>query len=152
MVLLVFTSANGPKYIEGELAEKVPLQDIHRNQGFLTIENYVKLHELLWFNDHHDYTHEGARVDNGCLLNSHCFTAARVQELCQAKYEARDPILVIAASQYLQSYRTSCSWSDGTTENRSTSLKSGEENVRERIRDSKWFDATVYIFMLTEFI
>lgn len=43
------------KFIEGELAEKLGLKDLHREQAFLTIENYVKLHELLWFNDHHDY-------------------------------------------------------------------------------------------------
>jgi hypothetical protein len=77
------------KYIEGELAEKLGLKDLHRDQEFLTIENYVKLHEHLWFNDHHDYVHEGCRVDNANLLNTHCFTSARLKELCQAKWKVR---------------------------------------------------------------
>ncbi|KAK0655369.1 hypothetical protein B0T16DRAFT_396784 [Cercophora newfieldiana] len=71
--------------IEGELAEKLGLKDPHRDQEFLTIENHVKLHEHLWFNDHHDYVHKGCRVDNANLLNTHCFTSARLKELCQAK-------------------------------------------------------------------
>ncbi|KAH7255156.1 uncharacterized protein BKA55DRAFT_725354 [Fusarium redolens] len=41
----------------------------------------------LWFSDHHDYVHEGYRVDNGTLLNTHCYTSARLSELCQAKYK-----------------------------------------------------------------
>jgi hypothetical protein len=80
---------NQSKYIEGELAEKLGLKDLHREQAFLTIENYVKLHELLWFNDHHDYAHDGCRVDNGNLLNTHCFASARLKELCRAKYRVR---------------------------------------------------------------
>lgn len=82
-------NANQPKFIEGELAERVGLKDLHRETGFLTIENYVKLHELLWFNDHYDYVHDGFRVDNTSLLNTHCLTSARLQELCQAKYKVR---------------------------------------------------------------
>jgi hypothetical protein len=74
------------KYIEGDLAEELGLKDLHREQAFLTIENYVKLHELLWFNDYHDYVHDGYRVDNANLLNTHCFTSARLKELCRAKY------------------------------------------------------------------
>jgi len=74
------------KYIEGDLAEELGLKDLQREQAFLTIENYVKLHELLWFNDYHDYVHDGYRVDNANLLNTHCFTSARLKELCRAKY------------------------------------------------------------------
>ncbi|KAF4998781.1 hypothetical protein FDECE_11709 [Fusarium decemcellulare] len=74
-------------YIEGELAEKLGLKNINRAQGYLTTENFVKLHEKLWFNDHHDYVHEGYRVDNATLLNCHCFTSARLSELCEAKYK-----------------------------------------------------------------
>ncbi|KAF4458660.1 carbonic anhydrase 2 [Fusarium albosuccineum] len=74
-------------YIEGELAEKLGLKNINRAQGYLTTENFVKLHEKLWFNDHHDYVHEGYRVDNATLLNCHCFTSARLAELCEAKYK-----------------------------------------------------------------
>ncbi len=61
----------GKKYIQDELAEKIGLKDLHRQQAFLTIENYVKLHELLWFNDHFDYAHDEYRVDNANLLNTH---------------------------------------------------------------------------------
>lgn len=85
------TSANDSKYIEGELAEKIGLKDLHRDPTFLTIENYVKLHEKLWLDDYHDYLHEGYRVDNATLLNTHCYTSARLKEVCQAKYKARTP-------------------------------------------------------------
>ncbi|KAM5357705.1 hypothetical protein ACJZ2D_015990 [Fusarium nematophilum] len=74
-------------YIEGELADKIGLKNINRAQGFLTTENFVKLQEKLWFSDHHDYVHEGYRVDNATLLNTHCYTSARLSELCQAKYK-----------------------------------------------------------------
>ncbi|KAF4943641.1 hypothetical protein FSARC_14865 [Fusarium sarcochroum] len=73
-------------YIEGELADKLGLKNVNREQGFLTHDNFVKLHEKLWFNDHHDYVHEGYRVDNATLLNCHCYTSARLSELCEAKY------------------------------------------------------------------
>jgi hypothetical protein len=84
------------KYIEGELAEKLGLKDLHRDQEFLTIENYVKLHEHLWFNDHHDYVHEGCRVGNANLLNTHCFTSARLKELYQAKWKVRGKQIAVA--------------------------------------------------------
>ncbi|KAK7422764.1 hypothetical protein QQZ08_009389 [Neonectria magnoliae] len=74
-------------YIEGELAHKIGLKNINRPQGFLTTENYVKLQEKLWFSDHHEYVHEGYRVDDSTLLDLHAYTSARLSELCQAKYE-----------------------------------------------------------------
>ncbi|KAK3938869.1 hypothetical protein QBC46DRAFT_365220 [Diplogelasinospora grovesii] len=102
--------------IEGELAEKLGLKDLHREQAFLTIENYVKLHELLWLNDHHDYVHDGCRVDNANLLNTHCFTSARLKELCQAKYKVRGKQVVpvptrahLVTGSCLPSFR----WKDG---------------------------------------
>jgi len=75
------------QYIQGELAEKLGLKNLHKEQAFLTIENYVILHEQLWFKDHHDYVHEGFRIDNANLLNTHCSSSARLQELCQSRYK-----------------------------------------------------------------
>ncbi|KAI0467050.1 hypothetical protein F4859DRAFT_507006 [Xylaria cf. heliscus] len=37
--------------------------------------------------DPHDYKHEGSRVDATNLLNMHCLTSARLQEICAAKPE-----------------------------------------------------------------
>ncbi|KAL7939932.1 hypothetical protein V8C42DRAFT_339102 [Trichoderma barbatum] len=42
---------------------------------------------FLWEEDFHDYIHEGSRIDYTNLLNLHCFTSARLSELCQAFYE-----------------------------------------------------------------
>ncbi|KAI1106499.1 hypothetical protein F4804DRAFT_330295 [Jackrogersella minutella] len=38
-------------YIEGELAEKLGLKDLHKDQTFLTVENYVTMKEYIWFYD-----------------------------------------------------------------------------------------------------
>jgi len=75
-----------------ELAKKEGLLTGKRGQrkkAFITIENYVHMQERLWTNEFHDYNHEGSRVDNANLLNTHCFTSARCQELCQAIYKVR---------------------------------------------------------------
>lgn len=77
------------KLIQGELKDKVGTEDIKRDMTFLTIKNYVHMQEQLWFCDHHDYVHDGYRVDNSNLLNNHYFTSARLQEVCQAKYRVR---------------------------------------------------------------
>jgi len=34
-------------------------------KSYLTYENYVHKHKRLWYNDFHEYVHEGYRVDNG---------------------------------------------------------------------------------------
>ncbi|KAI0007786.1 hypothetical protein F4779DRAFT_619197 [Xylariaceae sp. FL0662B] len=73
-------------HIEGELAEKIGMKDVYREQATLTTGNFVKLHELLWFSDHHEYVHDENRMDDGNLLNSHCFPSARLEELCKPKY------------------------------------------------------------------
>ncbi|CVK91801.1 uncharacterized protein FMAN_06805 [Fusarium mangiferae] len=91
-------------YIEGELANKIGLLTGKRGQrkkAFITIENYVHMQNRLWTNDFHDYVHEGSRVDNANLLNTHCFTSARCQEICQATYQDMQCIL---------------SWKDGCPE------------------------------------
>ena len=80
------------KYIEGELAKSIGLlkgKKGLRKKAFITIENYVHMQNRLWTNDFHDYVHEGSRVDNANLLNTHCFTSARCQEICQARYQVR---------------------------------------------------------------
>ncbi|KAI0443369.1 hypothetical protein F4803DRAFT_515037 [Xylaria telfairii] len=74
-------------YIEGELAEKIGLSRERKAPTFFTIESYVQLQLYLWTSDPHDYWHEGNRVDATNLLNNHCFTSARLQEVCGAKYE-----------------------------------------------------------------
>ena len=89
---------NGPKFIDGELADNIGLMKSGKKgedgkkhkkdpKTFLTIENYVHMQERHWYDDFHDYLHEGYRVDNTNLLNNHCFTSARLSEVCQAVYE-----------------------------------------------------------------
>ncbi|PWI64678.1 hypothetical protein PCL_08687 [Purpureocillium lilacinum] len=77
-------------YIEGELAKKIGLLTGKKGQKtktFLTIENYVHMQKYYWCGDYHDYIHDGCRVDNANILNTHCFTSARRQEVCQARYQ-----------------------------------------------------------------
>ena len=45
--------------------------------------------ELLWRHDHYNYVNEGCRVDLSALLKMHCYTSARLQEICKAKYKVR---------------------------------------------------------------
>ncbi|KAK4095597.1 hypothetical protein Purlil1_393 [Purpureocillium lilacinum] len=91
-------------YIEGELAKKLGLptgKKAHKKKTFLTIENYVHMQERLWCNDYHHYIHEAYRLDNANLLNTHCFTSARLQEVCQARYQDLECLI---------------SWADGVPE------------------------------------
>lgn len=79
-----------PKFIEGDLAARLGLlsgKEGHKQKTFLTIENYVHLYKSLWCNDFYDFMHKGARVDAANILNTYCFTLARLAEVCQAKYQ-----------------------------------------------------------------
>ena len=67
----------------------IPLSIEEKAPTFLTIENYVDMEELLWQRDHHNYVHEGCRVDLSALLKMHCYTSARLQEICKATYKVR---------------------------------------------------------------
>ncbi|KAF2452498.1 hypothetical protein BDY21DRAFT_375505 [Lineolata rhizophorae] len=62
-------------------------------RSMVPAKNHVKLHELLWFDDYHGYVHNRYRVDDANLVNSHCFTFARLKELYQAKH--RDLVLLV---------------------------------------------------------
>ncbi|KIW36203.1 uncharacterized protein PV06_11531 [Exophiala oligosperma] len=74
-------------YIKHVLRYKIPLSIEEKEPTYLTIENYVAMEEFLWLNDHHDYAHEASRVDCSALLKMHCYTSARLQEICKAKYK-----------------------------------------------------------------
>ncbi|KAL2015888.1 hypothetical protein VTK56DRAFT_4663 [Thermocarpiscus australiensis] len=74
-------------YIDGELADKIGLSRERKPPTFFTIESYVSLQLHHWVSDPHEYRHEGSRVDGTNLVNTHCFTSARLQEVCGAKYE-----------------------------------------------------------------
>ncbi|RYP14043.1 hypothetical protein DL767_010440 [Monosporascus sp. MG133] len=67
-------------YIDGKLAEKIGLSREKKTPTFFTVESYVNLQLYHWVSDHHDYKHEGSRVDASNLLNIHCFTSARLRE------------------------------------------------------------------------
>ncbi|KAK3984490.1 hypothetical protein QBC44DRAFT_336862 [Cladorrhinum sp. PSN332] len=99
-------------FIDGELAKKIGLIKAggknaegkkykKDSKTFLTIKNYVHMQERHWYDDFYDYLNEGYRVDNTNLLNTHCFTSARLSEVCQAVYEDLQCIL---------------SWKDGKPE------------------------------------
>ena len=77
------------KYVKDVLRYTIPLSIEEKAPTFLTIENYVDMEELLWQHDHHNYVHEGCRVDLSALLKMHCYTSARLQEICKAKYKVR---------------------------------------------------------------
>ncbi|OBT56677.1 hypothetical protein VE04_03810 [Pseudogymnoascus sp. 24MN13] len=81
-------------YIKDELSDKIPLSTEEKAPTFLTIQNYLEMEELLWQKDYHNYNHEGSRVDLSTLLKMHCYTSARLQEICQAKY--KDLICIVA--------------------------------------------------------
>ncbi|KAK5988066.1 hypothetical protein PT974_12203 [Cladobotryum mycophilum] len=77
-------------YVEGELAKKIGLftgKKSHKEKSFFTVESYGRMQIYHWAHDTYDYVHDGYRVDNTNLLNGHCFTSARLQEICQAKYQ-----------------------------------------------------------------
>jgi len=73
--------------MQGELQDKIGAENISRPMTFPTIKNYVHMQEYLWFCDYHNYSHDRYRVDNSNLLNTHCYTSARLHEVCQARYE-----------------------------------------------------------------
>ena len=75
------------KYIKGELKHKISMSTAQRPPTFLRIESYAHMEELFWKNDHHNYIHEGSRVDCSALLKMHCYTSARLQEICKARYK-----------------------------------------------------------------
>ncbi|KFZ14161.1 hypothetical protein V501_03379, partial [Pseudogymnoascus sp. VKM F-4519 (FW-2642)] len=81
-------------YIKHYLRHKIPLSNEEKAPTFLTIQNYLEMEELLWQGDYHNYTHEGSRVDLSTLLKMHCYTSARLQEICQAKY--KDLVCIVA--------------------------------------------------------
>lgn len=132
----VFT--NGKKYIEGELAQKIGLltgKKALREKAFMTIENYVHMQNRLWINDFHDYVHEGSRVDMANLLNTHCFTSARCQELCQARYKVRH---TNTRRWLLLTLVRICSAScHGKMDNQSFASSSQGRSVKQQIRTSK---------------
>ncbi|KAH6881107.1 hypothetical protein B0T10DRAFT_411320, partial [Thelonectria olida] len=68
-------------------------KEARKPKTFLTIENFVFMQEFHWSNDFHDYMHDGTRVDNTNLLNTHCFTSGRLQEICQERYKDLQCIL-----------------------------------------------------------
>ncbi|KAK5202619.1 hypothetical protein LTR96_011223 [Exophiala xenobiotica] len=74
-------------YIKHVLRYKIPLSIEEKEPTYSTIENYVAMEEFLWLNDHHDYAHETSRVDCSALLKMHCYTSARLQGICKAKYK-----------------------------------------------------------------
>ncbi|KAK3940946.1 hypothetical protein QBC46DRAFT_458631 [Diplogelasinospora grovesii] len=74
-------------YIEGELADTLGLSRLRKEKGFFTRPLYIRMYELMWTRDSHEYVHEGSRVDASTLLNTHCYTAARLREVCGAKYK-----------------------------------------------------------------
>ncbi|EHK19894.1 uncharacterized protein TRIVIDRAFT_47098, partial [Trichoderma virens Gv29-8] len=93
-------------FIKGELQELYGLpkgKDGVREQKFFTIESYVQMQSFHWSEDFHDYVHEGMRADYTNLLNLHCFTSARLQEVCQAVHE--DLQLILAWKDGKPEYR-----------------------------------------------
>ncbi|KAN0101619.1 Protein of unknown function (DUF3435) domain containing protein [Hyaloscypha variabilis] len=81
-------------YIQNELRVMIPLSIEEKAPTFLTIENYVDMEEQLWLRDYHNYVHEGCRVFLSALLKMNCSTAARLQEICKAKY--KDLVCMVA--------------------------------------------------------
>jgi hypothetical protein len=75
--------ADKRKYIKGELKHKISLSTAQRPPTFSTIESYAHMEELFWQSDHHNYIHE----DCSALLKMHCYTFARLQEICKARYK-----------------------------------------------------------------
>jgi L-lactate utilization protein LutC len=75
------------EYIE-HLAEEFGLPNSTKDKAYLTKPIYVKLYEHLWDQDSHEYKHEGSRVDASTLLNIHCYSSARLQEVCGTRYKA----------------------------------------------------------------
>jgi hypothetical protein len=77
------------QYIEGELADQIGLlrgKQAKVPKKYFTLDNYKILQQFHCEEDWHDYIHEGSRVDNTNMVNVHCYTSARLTEVCQAKY------------------------------------------------------------------
>ncbi|KAK4178046.1 hypothetical protein QBC36DRAFT_299686 [Triangularia setosa] len=74
-------------YIQDVFRYKIPLWVEEKAPKYLTIENYTAMEEHLWLIDHHNYMHEGSRVDESTLLKLHAYTGARLREICNAKYK-----------------------------------------------------------------
>ncbi|KAL7940599.1 hypothetical protein V8C42DRAFT_362174 [Trichoderma barbatum] len=91
-------------YIEGELADSIGLlKDVHRTKKFFTIENYSHMQTFHWEKDFYNYIHEGSRIDSTNLLNAHCFTSARLSEICQATYQ--DVVLMLTSYEGQPEFR-----------------------------------------------
>ncbi|KAF1346306.1 hypothetical protein EJ07DRAFT_145073, partial [Lizonia empirigonia] len=76
------------------LKNKIPLCSAKKKPTFLTIDNFIHMQKLFWERDYHTYTHEGVRVCLAGLLNLHCYSSARVNELCMATY--KDIVCMVA--------------------------------------------------------
>ncbi|KAB5515367.1 hypothetical protein GE09DRAFT_1263504, partial [Coniochaeta sp. 2T2.1] len=74
-------------YIEGYLADTIPLSKMRKDPTYMTIPIYVNMFNLLWAEDGFDYKNEGSRVDAATMLNTHSYTSARLQEVCGALYD-----------------------------------------------------------------
>lgn len=74
------------KYIADVLRYKIPLSIEEKEPTYLTIANFMHLQEQLWQKDHHIYAHEGVRVYLSCLLDMHCYSSVRLQEVCMLSY------------------------------------------------------------------
>lgn len=69
------------------LRYKIPLSVEEKAPTNLTIENYTAIEKHLWLFNHHNYVHEGSRVDQSTLLNLHAYTSARLKEIYKATYK-----------------------------------------------------------------
>lgn len=74
------------QYIQNVLRHSVPLSTEEKAPTFLTIHNFVHMQEYLWQKDYYNYVHEGVRVQDSCLLNTHVGTSARLREICGARF------------------------------------------------------------------
>ncbi|KAK3935222.1 hypothetical protein QBC46DRAFT_462211 [Diplogelasinospora grovesii] len=72
-------------YIKNYLAKRLGLFKEIKQHTFLTISSYGR--------DSYEYRHKGSRVNASTLLNTHCYTSVRLQEVCGAKY--RDIICLV---------------------------------------------------------
>ncbi|KAH9203425.1 hypothetical protein DL95DRAFT_503944, partial [Leptodontidium sp. 2 PMI_412] len=72
-------------YIKDVLRYTIPLSIEEKALTFLTIESYVDMEELLWQHDHHNYVHEGCRVDLSALLKTNLVLLKYIATLSQAE-------------------------------------------------------------------
>ncbi|OBT38904.1 hypothetical protein VE00_10781 [Pseudogymnoascus sp. WSF 3629] len=132
-------------YIKDHLGPNILLSKEEKAPTFLTIQNYLEMEELLWQKDYHNYIHEGSRVDLSTLLKMHCYTSARLQEICQAKY--KDLVCIVA-------------WKDGEPEiklsfkrekckNMAESQKKPKHPIYERLDPAPPLLANPLLFLLS---